>query len=180
MLLILGGCVVAEGTSPYRSVDPADDDDVSDDDDSGSGDDDDSGSGDDDDSVADCDLSWLVVSKEPVSLQDDLVPIFVGHCFDCHMLVEQGGLSLLAANAYKELVGVPNSLGYRDSMPRVTAGDPEQSYLLNKILGCDQADPNWGFLQGDMPPSLLPDSIPLTNEQKSLIWSWIEQGAEDN
>jgi hypothetical protein len=108
------------------------------------------------------------------------VPIFVVHCFDCHLLVDQGDLSLQPTAAFEELVGVPNTLGYGDSMPRVSAGDPQQSYLMHKIMGCEQTDPDWGFMQSDMPPSLLPGTKPLDEAQKSLIYSWILQGAEDN
>ena len=126
------------------------------------------------------DTSWVVVSEDPVSLQNDLVPLFVVHCFDCHVLANQGSLSLQAAAAYAQLVGGPNVLGYGDSMPRVTPGDPQQSYLMHKIMGCEQTDPEWGFMQSDMPPSLLPGSKPLDEAQKSLIYSWILQGAEDN
>jgi hypothetical protein len=162
---------------PYRSISgDGDDDDSLDDDDSA---DDDDSSGDDDDASS-CDTSWLVLSEEPVSLKTDLVPIFVVHCFDCHLLVEQGELSLLAAAAYEELVGVPNTLGYGEAMPRVMAEDPQQSYLIHKILGCEQTDPVWGFMQSDMPPSLLPGTKPLDEAQISLIYSWIVQGAEDN
>jgi len=187
LLLLLGGvlaaCPTATDQRPYRSTVTEDDDDSvddDDDDDDDSGvDDDDSGTDDDDDTSA-CDTSWLVLSEDPVSLQDDLVPIFVVHCFDCHMLVNQGKLSLLAGAAYSELVGVPNTLGYGDFMPRVTASDPQQSYLMHKVLGCEQTDPEWGYLQSDMPPSLLPGSKPLDDAKKSLIFSWISQGAEDN
>jgi hypothetical protein len=51
---------------------------------------------------------------------------------------------------------------------------------MHKIMGCEQSDPDWGYLQGDMPPSLLPGSKLLSEEQKSLVYSWISQGAEDN
>ncbi len=183
---VLVGCPTATEQRPYRSTvtedddDSSDDDDTGDDDDSGADDDDSGGDDDDDDDTSSCDTSWLVLSEDPVSLQDDLVPIFVVHCFDCHMLVDQGKLSLLSGSVYSELVGVPNTLGYGDFMPRVTASDPQQSYLMHKILGCEQTDPDWGFMQSDMPPSLLPGTKPLVDAQKSLIYSWISQGAEDN
>jgi hypothetical protein len=180
LLAPVSACPSATDQRPYRII--SDDDDAGDDDDSDdddSADDDDSGAADDDDASS-CDTSWLVLSEESVSLQIDLVPIFVVHCFDCHMLVDQGDLSLLAAAAYGELIDVPNTLGYGEAMPRVTAGEPEQSYLMHKTLGCEQTDPVWGFMQSDMPPSLLPGTKSLDETQKSLIYSWIVQGGEDN
>ena len=106
--------------------------------------------------------------------------MFVFHCFDCHILAVQGDLALQSATLHEQLVGVANILGYEGGMPRVSPGDPQQSYLMHKIMGCEQSDPDWGYLQADMPPSLLPGSKPLSEEQKSLVYSWISQGAKDN
>ena len=177
LLVPVSACPSATDQRPYRSISGDDDDDDSLDDDDSADDDDSSG---DDDDASDCDTSWLVVSEASISLQTDLVPIFVVHCFDCHLLVDQGDLSLLAAAAYGELVGVPNTLGYGEAMLRVTAEDPQQSYLMHKILGCEQTDAVWGFMPPEIPPSLLPGTKPLDEAQKSLIYSWILQGAEDN
>jgi len=157
-----------------------DDDDTGDDDSAGdddSGDDD--SAGDDDTSVSDCDTSWLEPSEDPVSFSGDLLVIFLDHCADCHTLKGLGELTMTALEAYDQLVGVANILGYGEDMARVEPGDPRNSYIIHKIIGCGADDPEWGFFQAPMPPPV-PDVTPLDPAQISLIYSWIAQGAENN
>jgi hypothetical protein len=149
---------------------PASDDDSSDDD---------SAPDDDDSTVAPCDDSFLVGHDEAVSLQSDLAPLFASRCQPCHTGQDQGDLTLTAPMARAELVDVANNLGYGDEMPRVTAGDPQQSYILHKLMQCDREDARWGYLQSPMPPQI-GGNEPLSHEELNLIYTWILQGAQDN
>jgi hypothetical protein len=183
--LLCAACARLTERAMYASLgddDSADDDDSGGDDDSADDDDsggDDDSAGDDDTSISDCDLSWLEPTEEPVSFSGDLLVIFLDHCSDCHTLKGLGKLTMTALEAYDQLVGVPNILGYGEDMARVEPGDPQSSYMIHKIIGCGPADPVWGFFQAPMPPPV-PDVTPLEPEQISLIYSWIAQGAENN
>lgn len=176
-LFALGGCPEITDQFPFALVDVVDDDDAS------AADDDDSGAADDDDAtLPECDLSWIVESTDEVSFDDTLQPIFDLHCDPCHTVFEEAELSLIPGLSHGNLVNVPNSIP--DNLPwgdaiRVVPGDPVQSYLLHKFLGCDRNDTTWGYFGAPMPPAI-GDTIPLTNEQKSLLWSWVVQGAQDN
>ena len=180
-------CAVITEHQPFLLLgddDDSGDDDTGDDDtgDDDTGDDDtgDDDSGDDDTTppVSDCDTSWLEVSKKTVSFSTTLVPLFLELCQDCHTVQGHGELFLTPAQAYDQLVGVVNMLGY-DDLLRVAPGDAEGSYLMHKIVGCGRDDPVWGYHQAPMPPKL-PNLVPLEQEQINQVYSWILQGAEDN
>jgi len=171
------GCAQVTDRALFAALDEVDDDDddAADDDDS-VGDDDDSGG--DDDDAAPCDTSFLVEAPE-VSLAGDLEPMFAVHCDPCHTFQELGGMSLLPGQAHGDLVDQPNTLQYGGGMVRVEAGNPEGSYLMHKVIGCEGTDATWGYTQGPMPPTV-GETMPLSDEQISQIWSWILQGAQDN
>ena len=166
---LLAGCPELTESFPYAEL-VADDDDVSDDDDSAA---------DDDDAIEDCDLTWIEVPDEEVSLSQTLEPMFFDHCSNCHVPYALGNLSLSPGQAWSSLVDVPNMLGYGQGLVRVEPGDPEGSYLMHKLVRCDMNDPDWGHYQGPMPPDL-PKALPLDGAQVGQVWAWIEQGASDN
>ena len=159
----LQGCPTVTDQAPYGLA-VADDDDTVDDDDV---------------TLEPCDVSWIVEATETVSLSGTIEPIFFDHCSQCHVFQKRGKLNLTPGASYDELIDVPNLLLYDGDMPRVAPGDPQDSYLIHKLLGCDSQDPKWGYTQGPMPPDI-PETIPLTEEKISLIWSWVLQGALDN
>ena len=174
LAVLLGlGCPEITDQLPYAADATAvDDDDSADDDDSS----------DDDDTPLECDLSWIVESAEEVSLDEDVQPIFDRSCSPCHTQQAVAELRLSPGTSYWQLVGVPNFLF--DNQPwgdaiRVVPGDPQASYLLHKMLGCERTDDTWGYFGGPMPAASA-QTIPVTDEQKSLVWSWILQGAANN
>ena len=81
--------------------------------------------------------------------------------------------------SHEGLVDVPNLLGWDTDMPRVTPGDPQQSYLMHKLVRCSPQDADWGHFQSTMPPPIGKTEL-MTDEEISLLWSWIVQGALDN
>jgi len=72
---------------------------------------------------------------------------------------------------YTALVGAPSS--QNPSLERVTAFDPDSSYLINKLAGTQLAAGGFGVRM----PSALP---PLSPEQIATIRSWIVAGAPKN
>ena len=169
LAVLAAGCPSVTGNQPW-AIAEFDDDDASDDDDV---------SDDDDSAVFICDTDFLE-ERPNVSLSGDIEPVFYDHCQKCHVFQKRGELTLSPGASHAELVDVPNLLLFGDPMMRVTAGDPQQSYLMHKLLGCHPANPDWGYLQGPMPPEDFPGALPMSDEQKSLVWSWILQGALDN
>ncbi len=178
LLLLLAGCPEITDQFPFALVEVVDDDDAS-----AGDDDDDSGPADDDDATAiECDLTWIVESADEVSFDETIQPIFDLHCDPCHTVFGEADLSLVPGLSHGNIVNVPNSIP--DNLPwgdqiRIVPSSPEQSYMLHKFLGCESADPVWGYFGAPMPPAI-GEVIPLTEEKISLIWSWIVQGAQDN
>jgi len=103
-----------------------------------------------------------------VSFATDIEPLFVADCIGmgCHgSPVPQAQLDLRANNGYDDLVGVAAS--QCDDRLRVAPGQPEASYLLDKLLGID-------LCMGTRMPKA---ATPYTAEQIDLITAWICQGA---
>ena len=91
-------------------------------------------------------------------------------CISCHNANGArftANLSLVEGVSYQSLVGVPSSA--KAGAIRVVAGNPDASYLLNKVLGID--------IVGDRMPRLGPY---LTAGQISIIRRWIELGAKND
>ncbi len=88
-----------------------------------------------------------------VDFNRDVRPIFNQHCVACHGGVKQAG---------------DLSFVYEDRVANVvTPGDPDQSYLLDRVTSTDEAD--------RMPP---PDhGRPLSDGEVGVLRDWIEQGA---
>lgn len=89
---------------------------------------------------------------DPVLFQDQIQPIFTSKCTTCH---GTGGQSpdLSDGNAYTSIMN-----GY------VTAGDPEESKIYYYIA----------------PDTSTHSRRKYSNEEASLVYLWISQGAEDN
>ena len=90
-------------------------------------------------------------------------------CTSCHNAANArltGNLSL-AEGAYQSLVGAA-STGKAGAI-RVVPGNPDASYLLNKVLGTD--------IVGDRMPRLGPY---LSDGQIRIIRRWIELGAKND
>jgi len=97
-------------------------------------------------------------ATDPVDFNRDIRPILSDRCFKCHgpdAKKVEGDLRLDIEASAKEFAVAP--------------GDPEDSTLIDRIFSDD--------LEERMPPE---DSgkEPLTNDQKSLLKRWIEEGAE--
>jgi Planctomycete cytochrome C len=91
-------------------------------------------------------------------------------CISCHNAAGArftGNLSLVEGASYQALVGVA-STGKAGAI-RVVPGEPDASYLLNKVLGTD--------IVGDRMPRLGPY---LSDGQIRIIRRWIELGAKND
>jgi hypothetical protein len=98
----------------------------------------------------------------------DLQPIWDRDCVDCHAGHEDGRLSLRRGDALGHLLGTSSQANDR---PIVTPGDPDRSYLMDKLRGQGGAVP--GGLATPMPPV-----ITLPADDISLIEAWIAAGAQ--
>jgi hypothetical protein len=109
-----------------------------------------------------------------VSLRTDLLPIFDRSCAfsSCHGSGSKNGVSLKgdATTIRMRLVGVKAS---HASMDYVTAGAPEQSFLMRKLEGslCGLDD------AGERMPK---DNDALSTSELALFRGWIAAGADDN
>jgi hypothetical protein len=91
--------------------------------------------------------------------------VFAPVCEQCHSGAgAPQGLRLDAANAYALLVGVPSS--QQPGIQRVRAGDPNNSYLIQKLEGRAGS--------GERMPAGLP---PLPQSTIDVIRAWIAAGA---
>lgn len=101
--------------------------------------------------------------------------IFNTTCLDlgCHNATDRAGdQSLAPADAYVQLVGVTPFLptAAQAGLLRVTAGDPDKSFLITKLAMTALFDPQFG--------SRMPLGKPqLTAEQIEQIRAWILRGA---
>lgn len=105
-----------------------------------------------------------------VSFARDIQSIFNANCVVCHQGKGPAGLSLQSDMAYNNLVNVPSS---ESPLMRIAPGDPDKSYLPNKLQGTQ------GQVGGSgerMPFG----AAPLPQTQIDLIRQWISQGAPNN
>jgi len=91
-----------------------------------------------------------------VSFALDIQPVFADYCDVCHIMGNQGGLSL---DNYGELMqgGASGTV--------VVAGEPGSSILVQRLEGI---------------PSFMPPSGAISSAEIELIRRWIAQGALDN
>jgi len=103
------------------------------------------------------------VSADFQSIQDN---IFTPICTQCHIGASAPeGLQLDAAHSYALLVGVPST--EKPGVLRVKAGDPTNSYIVQKLTGAP------GIVGNQMPLN----QSPLSSAQITAIQQWITNGA---
>lgn len=106
-----------------------------------------------------------------VSFSTDVMGIFNANCNNCHTA---GGppaqLNLDPGVAYSQIVGVPaTELG---SMDRIEPGDPDNSYLVNKLQGTHLSVGGSG--------TVMPPSGGLPQATINLMRTWVSEGAFNN
>jgi cytochrome c peroxidase len=92
-------------------------------------------------------------------------------CTSCHNAQRaqfNGNLNLSGSGAYAELVNAPSSR--KAGATRVIPGDPDASYMVQKIEGAP------GIVGARMPLN----GPFLSSGQVTIIRRWIEQGAQNN
>jgi mono/diheme cytochrome c family protein len=95
----------------------------------------------------------------------EIQPIFSSRCIACHIGAgAPQGMKLDAANSYDNIVNVPSK--EVPSLMRVEPGDPDNSYLVQKVEGT--------AAEGERMPL---GQTPLTAAQIALIRRWISEGA---
>jgi Ca2+-binding RTX toxin-like protein len=100
-----------------------------------------------------------------VNYVDQVQPIFTARCTECHKgVTAPHGLKLDEANSYSNIVNVASE--EVPSLKRVKPGDPDNSYLVQKVEGT-------AAVGGRMPLN----RTPLTADQIALIRRWISEGA---
>ena len=119
------------------------------------------------------------VPGNPVSFAANIQPIFARSCAlaGCHITPTlNGGLDMSAAHSYRQLVGVPAQQQPR--VRRVKPGDPDNSYLFQKIVGASTIS---GVLmpQG-CPATPLNGARCLTPDEIDAIRTWILECAPKN
>jgi hypothetical protein len=106
-----------------------------------------------------------------VSFRDNIVPILKAKCATCHLTGQEGGkMALHPGAAYKSLVGIQSSV---DGKLLVKPGEPDQSYLMIKLLGL-QAE------RGGQGARMPFGGAPLDKTLLEQISTWIANGAPDN
>jgi hypothetical protein len=119
---------------------------------------------------------WMGIgSAGEVSLARDVQPILDRHCVACHLVEsQQGGLLLEAGETHRATVGVPSS---EAPLPRVAPGDPERSYLIQKLRGTHL---KVGGSGAPMPFNADTGGNGLAKDERELIEAWVRAGAADN
>lgn len=105
---------------------------------------------------------------EPATLSEIEAEVFAKSCTfgACHKGAAPAGMLNLESDTHKKLVGV---MATGVSTPLVVPGDPEGSYLFEKLTASIPAN-------GDpMPPG-----APLSAAKIEMVRSWIEAGAADD
>lgn len=103
-----------------------------------------------------------------VFFEQQIQPIFNQTCGNCHIGSSVGGLNLDPGSAHGNIVGV-RSL-QNPNMSLITPGNPDQSYLYQKLLE------NGNFFNERMPRN----RAPLSTGQIELVKTWILEGAQNN
>jgi mono/diheme cytochrome c family protein len=97
-----------------------------------------------------------------VRFANDILPIFRASCFDCHGGTQDDGTRTMEAGL--DLTSYESVMTGSEFGAVVTAGDPDDSYLIEMVEA------------GDMPQ----EGDPLTPAQVQLIRQWIAEGALNN
>ncbi len=116
----------------------------------------------------------VIEGTPPLSLLDDVQPIYDNNCITCHQSTAPPlDLDLSTGNAYSNTVNVDS---VQSSYKRIIPEGSIDSYLIAKITGGHQYLPFLG--SGDRMPKTGPPY--LSEDDISLISSWVDQGALDN
>tara|TARA_B100001250_G_C19813722_1_gene797092 strand:+ start:3179 stop:3820 length:642 start_codon:yes stop_codon:yes gene_type:complete len=103
-----------------------------------------------------------------IDYETNIQPIFDNYCISCHEFpIRAGALEL---NNYNNLM-----LGESNNGPVVIPSNPDSSLLYRVLLRDSVIVPNEPICCR-MPK----DADPLTESQISLIYEWIQEGAEEN
>ncbi len=106
-----------------------------------------------------------------INLSNDVQPIIDQSCAVCHQGSQPPArLNLQANSAYGNLVNIKST---QSPLMRVVPGHPEQSYLINKILGTQSQVGGSGAL-------MTFETSPLSQDSINSIQQWISQGAKNN
>lgn len=119
-------------------------------------------------------LSMLALGNaqaEGISFSAQIQPFLNQQCYACHLTgATSGGVNLEPGASFSNLVGIPSS---ESPLPRVTAGDPELSYLIHKLRGT-HLEVGGSGLQMPMGGGQVSEEI------LDLVSQWITEGAIDN
>jgi mono/diheme cytochrome c family protein len=112
-----------------------------------------------------------VLDAKLSSLQQQLFDVSC-NAPSCHGSGAKGGLSLVAANSFRQLVGVPGTTDRANTPPlfRVKSGSPDSSLLYIKITSPDST-------QGELMPK---GRDKLTSDEIEAVRRWIMSGAPNN
>ena len=112
-----------------------------------------------------------VLNSKLTSLQQEIFDVRC-NAPSCHGSGVKGGLSLVGANSYRQLVGVPGTTDRMNTPPlfRVKSGSPDSSLLYIKITSPDSTQ---GELMTKGSDKLTPDEIEAARQ-------WIIIGAPNN
>ena len=108
------------------------------------------------------------------TLSGDVQPILTANCAfsGCHAGASPAqGMNLSDGQTYTNTVNVASN--ELPSMDRIEPGDPDNSYLVNKVQGTQAGVGGGG---GQMPLG----GTPLTTEQVDAIRAWVAAGAMNN
>jgi hypothetical protein len=108
--------------------------------------------------------------SSPVTLSTLSSQIFSSRCTGCHGgSAPSASLNLEANNAFENLVNKPST--EKSGAVRVVPGDPNGSYLVQKLRG------DAGIVGLRMPRNGPPY---LSDDQINLVIQWIQDGAKNN
>lgn len=111
----------------------------------------------------------MVAQSPAPSYERDVQPIFKHECVKCHDAKEhKGKLDLSGGTAYQNLVKVPSR--EEEGVLRVKPGDPEGSYLWQKLMHETK--------EGSGMPKGIFFARKLDAKDLDLIRAWIASGAQ--
>lgn len=113
----------------------------------------------------------VIIGPPTVSFQGQVRAIFNDNCTSCHFGEFASGGQDLANDPFREIVNRP-ALGFFQgrTVPRIDPGRPDNSYLLQKLLGTPG-------IEGDRMPQGRP---PLPQALIDTIRTWASEGAPNN
>ena len=123
-----------------------------------------------------CQMGTCQCSDIVTTLSGDVQPIFTANCTanNCHDATgPKKNLNLEPGSTFGDTVNIAAE-ECNDGRIRVVPGDPDNSYLMQKMLGVQMCS---GV---QMPQTGGPGGKGLTEEEWGVVWAWICQGALDN